>query len=355
MISRCSAERPVRHFRSITLLSFFSRTVPGSSDGSSIAPAASSSNSSSGRRLSAERALKRAMANIHVDTAERPSNRPAWRHTSRNTSLIRSSAVASSRTRRTTNRNTRTWCRAYSTCIANRSPFAIRPISTSSDVACIATERPSREVSRRWEQLGSRFRHRDDRGRTPPSWRAPVLRMAFGGHDYGRSAAQNSASFHRYDNKFKHLYGRYRYRETPRAARPQSRRYARPARHLAAGLVREWLAQVPTRSGALSLRSAARTESAVIRPVLGFSDGIFSIDRVNRAESLSTSMVWQLRSTAGSAQISTVVRSGPIPASDRAAATLTLAGNPAAASRAVPANTRLAVLRPSTEMRFASR
>src|SRR5439155_24362864 len=75
MISRCSAESPVRHFRSIALLSFFSSAAPGSSDGSSIAPAVSSSNSSSGRRLSVERALKRAMANIHVDTAERPSNR----------------------------------------------------------------------------------------------------------------------------------------------------------------------------------------------------------------------------------------------------------------------------------------
>ena len=49
---------------------------------------------------------------------------------------------------------------------------------------------------------------------------------------------------------------------------------------------------------------------------------------VNRAESASTSMVWQFRSTDGSAQISIVVRSGPIPASDRAAATLTLAGKP---------------------------
>src|ERR1700745_2753904 len=63
MTSRCSAESPVRHFRSIALLSFFSSAAPGSSDGSSIAPAVSSSNSWSGRRLSAERALKRAMAN----------------------------------------------------------------------------------------------------------------------------------------------------------------------------------------------------------------------------------------------------------------------------------------------------
>ena len=57
-------------------------------------------------------------------------------------------------------------------------------------------------------------------------------------------------------------------------------------------------------------------------------------------------MVWQLRVTAGSAQISIMVRSGPMPASESAATTLTLAGKPAAASRAVPANTRLAVVQP---------
>src|ERR1043165_1681756 len=47
---------------------------------------------------------------------------------------------------------------------------------------------------------------------------------------------------------------------------------------------------VPTRSGACSLRSAARTERAVIRPVLGFSDGTFSIANVKRAEAASTSI-----------------------------------------------------------------
>src|SRR5215468_8492719 len=44
---------------------------------SSIATAASSSNSASRRRLSAEMALKRAIASNHVDTVARPSNRPA--------------------------------------------------------------------------------------------------------------------------------------------------------------------------------------------------------------------------------------------------------------------------------------
>src|SRR6266436_72254 len=112
---------------------------------------------------------------------------------------------------------------------------------------------------------------------------------------------------------------------------------------------------VPTRSGALSLRSAAMTESAVIRPVLGFSDGMFSIENENRAESESTSMEWQFRVTAGSAHISIVVRSGPMPASDSAAATLTFSGKPAAASRAVPAKTHLATLSPSTEIPFLTR
>src|SRR5262249_34609019 len=110
--------------------------------------------------------------------------------------------------------------------------------------------------------------------------------------------------------------------------------------------------QVPTRSGAFIFRSSARIDSATILPVFGFSDGTFSIDNENRAESASTSMVWQLRVTPGSAQISMMVRSGPMPASDSAATTLTLAGKPAAASRAVPLNTRFASLRPSTEMPF---
>src|SRR5437764_15435636 len=106
-----------------------------------------------------------------------------------------------------------------------------------------------------------------------------------------------------------------------------------------------WIHQVPTRSGAASLRKQASADSAAILPVRGFSDGIFSIDSVERAESESTSMVWQLRSMFGSAQISTMVRSGPIPASESAAATLTFAGKRAAASRAVPLNTRFGAAR----------
>jgi hypothetical protein len=46
-------------------------------------------------------------------------------------------------------------------------------------------------------------------------------------------------------------------------------------------------------------------ESGVIRPVAGFSAlGTFSIVIVNWALSASTSIVWMLRVTAGSAQIS---------------------------------------------------
>ena len=94
--------------------------------------------------------------------------------------------------------------------------------------------------------------------------------------------------------------------------------------------------RVPTRNGAWSFLRQAITDKAVISPVLGFSDGIFSIVIENRAESASTSIRWVLRVTVGSAQISTLVRSAPIPASDSATATLRLAGNPLAASRAVP-------------------
>src|SRR5882757_1943538 len=117
-----------------------------------------------------------------------------------------------------------------------------------------------------------------------------------------------------------------------------------------AGSVERLPAQVPTRSGARSLRRQAITDNAVIIPVFGFSDGIFSIDIENRAESASTSTRCVLRVTLGSAQISSVVRSGPIPASDSATATFRLAGNPLAASRAVPSNTFSGSVRPSMSM-----
>src|ERR1043166_2368964 len=112
---------------------------------------------------------------------------------------------------------------------------------------------------------------------------------------------------------------------------------------------------VPTRSGAASLRKVASTESATILPVFGFSDGTFSIESVNDAESASTSIRWQLRVLLGPAQLSISVRSGPMPASASAATTLTFAGKPAAASRAVPENTSFASFRPSIEILFATR
>lgn len=52
-------------------------------------------------------------------------------------------------------------------------------------------------------------------------------------------------------------------------------------------------------------------------------------------------------------QISSIVLSGPIPASDNAAAIFTFAGNPFAPSRAVPSNTFLASVNPFREIPFA--
>src|SRR5690606_14697188 len=98
--------------------------------------------------------------------------------------------------------------------------------------------------------------------------------------------------------------------------------------------------QVPTTSGDVSLRSAATTLNGVITPVRGFSaDGIFSIVIVSWDESDFTSIVCVLCVTVGSAQTSTSVRSGPMPARDSATDTLRFAGKPFAASRAVPENT----------------
>ena len=48
--------------------------------------------------------------------------------------------------------------------------------------------------------------------------------------------------------------------------------------------------QVPTRTGDVNLRNSAITLCAVIRPVLGFSDGMFSMVMLKLAESDSTSM-----------------------------------------------------------------
>ena len=53
---------------------------------------------------------------------------------------------------------------------------------------------------------------------------------------------------------------------------------------------RDRSAQVPTRTGDVSLRSSAITLCAVMRPVLGFSEGMFSMVMLKLAESDSTSM-----------------------------------------------------------------
>ena len=89
--------------------------------------------------------------------------------------------------------------------------------------------------------------------------------------------------------------------------------------------------------------------------MLAGTEGTFSICIIRRAACASTSIRCVLRVTVGSAQISIVVRSGPIPASASAAATLTFAGKPRAASRAVPEKTRLGSARPVTVMPFSSR
>src|ERR1700686_2530798 len=58
-----------------------------------------------------------------------------------------------------------------------------------------------------------------------------------------------------------------------------------------------------------------------------------------------------LRVTPGSAQISIVVLSGPMPASASAAATLTFAGKPRAGSRPVPVNEHFGWLSPCQPVR----
>src|SRR6185312_4504370 len=112
---------------------------------------------------------------------------------------------------------------------------------------------------------------------------------------------------------------------------------------------------VPTFSSLTNPRSAANVESATILPVRGLADGTPSIDIENRATSDSTSMRCVLRVSAGSAQISSRVFSGPIPARLNAAATLTLAGKPRAPSRAEPSNTLRGPLRFFTEIWLATR
>src|SRR5262249_41543695 len=204
----------------------------------------------------------------------------------------------------------------------------------------------TREVSRKRLPLGSRFGHRDG-GASPPFIVAPPPILAgFGAKIMAEARCDGTSGALRICNKLNRL----------RDCRGGAGWLARPARGKRRSVlpVRDGLTQVPIRSGVLSLRRAATTESAVIRPVRGFSEGTFSIARVKCDESLSTSMVWQLRSTEGSAQISIIVRSGPMPARANAATTLTLAGNPPRASPPRPAETTFAPLRPSRPLRLAA-
>src|SRR5207344_2673613 len=51
-----------------------------------------------------------------------------------------------------------TWCRAYSTCMASRSPPAIRDIRTSSEVVCIAEQSARAWVAWRGTQVQAKSR-----------------------------------------------------------------------------------------------------------------------------------------------------------------------------------------------------
>ncbi len=83
--------------------------------------------------------------------------------------------------------------------------------------------------------------------------------------------------------------------------------------------------------------SVAITESGVSLPVAGFSSvGTPAIVNSKLVASLSNLTVWVFLVTAGSAQISYDVSSGPGPAKLSATATLTFAGNFCAASRTDP-------------------
>ena len=91
---------------------------------------------------------------------------------------------------------------------------------------------------------------------------------------------------------------------------------------------------VPIRTASISSRIALIIESAVIRPVFGFSLGMFSISTLRRPNSPWTSISWQLRLRPGTTEMLTSVRSGPMPARLNAADTLRLSGKPRTASRA---------------------
>ncbi len=89
--------------------------------------------------------------------------------------------------------------------------------------------------------------------------------------------------------------------------------------------------------------------------VFGFAgSGLFSILAVSVLYSLVTVISWLLPFAKGSAQISTWVFSAPIPAKDSVAATLTLAGKPFVASKALPLKRRVRVVMAVRSMFSAS-
>src|SRR5918996_916441 len=96
------------------------------------------------------------------------------------------------------------------------------------------------------------------------------------------------------------------------------------------------LAHVPTRSVAPRSRSSAILDRYDSRPVRGFSDGTLPTSICNDPNSPSTLTRCVFRASPGTAKIRVVVRSGPMPASDSAASTLTLAGKAGQATVAGP-------------------
>src|SRR6185369_1611183 len=94
--------------------------------------------------------------------------------------------------------------------------------------------------------------------------------------------------------------------------------------------------QVPTRRVAERSRRNAIVERYDSFPVREFSDGTFSISIVSRPNSPCTVIRWRFSGCSGDAKMRIRVFSGPMPARDRAATTLTFAGKARHASVAVP-------------------
>lgn len=101
---------------------------------------------------------------------------------------------------------------------------------------------------------------------------------------------------------------------------------------------------VPTRRVAVRSRNSAIVERYDSLPVRGFSEGTFSISTVSRPNSPWTATRCRLWARPGTAKIRVRVSSGPMPASESAASTLTLAGNARHASIAGPSKISVSVV-----------